>query len=241
MKINFFSKLIIWFSLIALPEIVLSQSTEITYSQKLEYGLKGSVKEVIQYTCPVKDGKIPTDKSNNIGKSTMTFDDQGNIREINRTWNFGTPETSAKFKKEYAGTGKNITFKEISDLQGKPEEINHRFVWSDDYNYSIVSDKNSSHVYNVTLDKNYRLIKYVTRKGDKIEYVDDTEMIYKNNKIHEIKTKTTEYVDGKMTVDYIIQVMQDFDTHGNPTVIYIYKDINKQKVAGVLFKDYTYY
>ncbi|MDO3425912.1 hypothetical protein QWT87_13510 [Chryseobacterium sp. APV1] len=218
-----------------------SKITKTTYSQKLEYGLKGAVKEVTQYTCAVKDDKIPTNKYDNIGKSTMTFDNQGNVIEINRSWNFGTLETSSKFKQEYSGTGKNITFKEISNTHGNIEELNHKFVWSDDYNYSIIPEKTDPSVNTVTLDKNYRLLKYVTKKGDKIEYVDDIETIYKDNKIHEIKTKTTEYIDGKMIVDYKIQVMQNFDTHGNPTVIYTYRDINKQKIAGVLFKDYTYY
>lgn len=150
-----------------------SKTTETTYSQKLEYGLKGAVKEVIQYTCPVKDGKITTEKSDNVGKSTMTIDKEGNLIEISRSWNFGTPDTTAKFKKEYSGNGKNITVKD--------------------------------------------------------------------NKIQEIKSKTTENIDGKITVGYQIQVMQSFDTYGNPTVIYTYRDINKQKIAGVLYKDYTYY
>lgn len=217
-----------------------SKIPETAYSQKLEYGLKGAVKEVTQYTCTVKDGKIPTDKSANVGKSTMTLDNQGNLLEINRFWDFGTPDTTAKFKKEYSGKGKNITVKEISNLHGNTEEINNRFVWSDNYNYSIVSEK-SPYVYTVTLDKNYRLIKYVIKNGDEIESVEEIEAIYQDNKIHEIKSKTTENIDGKMTVSYKIQVMQSFDTYGNPTVIYTYRDINKQNIAGVLYKDYTYY
>lgn len=214
--------------------------TQTTYSQKLEYGLKGAVKEVTQYTCAVIGGKIPTDKHDNVGKSTMTIDNEGNLIEINRSWNFGTPDTSANFKKEYSGKGKNITVKEISDVHGNTEEINNRFVWSDDYNYSIISEK-SPHVYTVTLDKNYRLIRYIIKNGDKTESVEDIETIYQDNKIQEIKSKTTENIDGKIEVNYQIQVTQSFDSYGNPTVIYTYKDINKQKVAGVLFKDYTYY
>ena len=217
-----------------------SKTTETTYSQKLEYGLKGAVKEVIQYTCPVKDGKIPTEKSDNVGKSTMTIDKEGNLIEISRSWNFGTPDTTAKFKKEYSGNGKNITVKEISNLHGNTEEINNRFVWSDNYNYLIVSEK-SPYIYTVALDKNYRLIKYIIKNGDEIEFVEEIETIYQDNKIQEIKSKTTENIDGKITVSYQIQVMQSFDTYGNPTVIYTYRDINKQKIAGVLYKDYTYY
>lgn len=215
--------------------------TQNTYSQKLEYGLKGAVKEVTQYTCIIKDGKIPPDKSAHVGKSTMTFDNEGNAIEINRAWNFGTPETSSEFKQKYSGRGKNITFKEISNSQGNVEEINHRFIWSNDYNYSIVSEKSNPHINTVTLDKNYRLVKYIAKNGDKIESVEEIETIYKNNKIQEIKSKTTEKIDGKMEVSYQIQVMQNFDTNGNPTVIYAYKDINKQKVVAVLYKDYTYY
>lgn len=217
-----------------------SKTTETTYSQKLEYGLKGAVKEVTQYTCPVIGGKIPTDKHDNVGKSTMTIDNEGNLIEINRSWGFGTPDTTANFKKEYSGKGKNITVKETSNVQGNVKEINNRFVWSDNYNYSIISEK-SPHVYTVTLDKNYRLIQYIIRNKDKTELVEDIETIYKDNKIQEIKSKTTEKIDGKTTVSYQIQVMKSSDSYGNPTVIYTYKDINKQKVAGVLFKDYTYY
>lgn len=93
-----------------------SKVTQTTYSQKLEYGLKGAVKEVTQYTCTVKNGKLSTEKSDNVGKSTMTIDNEGNLLEINRSWDFGTPDTTAKFKKEYSGKGKNITVKEISNL-----------------------------------------------------------------------------------------------------------------------------
>lgn len=113
-------------------------------------------------------------------------------------------------------------------------------MWSNNYNYSIVSEK-SPYVYTVTLDKNYRLIKYLIKNGEEIESVEEIETIYQDNKIHEIKSKTTEKIDSKITVSYQIQVMQSFDTYGNPTVIYTYRDINKQKIIGVLYKDYTYY
>ncbi len=216
--------------------------TETVYTQKLEYGFKGAVKEVIQYICKVKDGKIPTDTSDYIGMSTTTFDSLGNIIEINRLWNFGITDTITEYKMEYAGKGKDITFKEISNLKKENRtETSYKYIWSDDYNYIIIPQDSSNYVNRVTLDKNYRLIKYVAYKGDEIEYSEDIETIYQNKNIQEIKKKITTVTDGKVRVDYEIQLVQDSDIYGNPTFIYAYNDLHKQELTLVLYKKYKYY
>lgn len=220
-----------------------SKITETTYTQKLEFGLKGSVKEVISYTCKVENGKIPTDASKYIGKTTMTFDRLGNMIENNKLWDLGVGKAgTADFSNIFSGTGKNISFKETSRIgENDLKKISYKYVWFDDYNYAIVSPEDTIHSNIITLDKNYRLIKNVFEEEGAIQSTEEREVVYKNNKIQEIKTKITENNNRTTEVSYQIQVMQEHDNSGNPTVIYVYTDIGKQKVVSVLYKEYKYY
>lgn len=218
-----------------------NKTTETTYTQKLEYGLKGAVKEVITYIHTAEDGKIPANTAKPIGKITMTFDNMGNIIAINKVWDFESIGKS-EFLSVFSGKGRAISFKETAHLyDGEHKENSYKYIWSDDYNYNIRSDKDSTFSNIITLDKNYRLLKSVFKKEDVVESIEDIETIYKNSKIQEIINKETQNTDGKKMVTYRIQVAQKYDNQDNPTVLYGYDDINKQKMKHVLYKEYTYY
>jgi hypothetical protein len=221
------------------------QETKITYVQKLEYGLKGAVKEVTSYIYRVENGKIPANTGNYIGIITMTLDSLGNVITIHKLWDFdrtaSTKIDNAEFTSRFFGKGKDISFKETSRYSdGDLKEIEHKYVWSDDYNYTIVTQDDNTHSSLITLDKEYRLSKSVF-KGDNMQSVEEWETISKNNKIKEIKTKITEDLEGEVTVTYQIQVVQEYDKYENPTVIYGYKNLGKQKVENVIYKEYKYY
>ncbi len=211
------------------------------YVQKLEFGLKGAVKEVSTYICPVKEGEIPIDTAGYIGKIVMTFDSSGNALVVNKAWDFGAAGKSS-YLSRFLGTGKDISFTETSRFNdGEAQEISYKYLWSDDYNYTIVCPDNSVYTSLITLDKQYRLIKSVFREKDRVQSMEDVETIYKDNKIQEIKTRLTSNTDGETKVTYQVQEVQAYDQYGNPTVIYGYNDSNKQKVEQVLYKAYKYY
>lgn len=222
------------------------QETKITYVQKLEYGLKGAVKEVNSYICKPENGKIPANRDNHIGKVTITFDSLGNVITIHKLWDFDrnpvTKIDNAEFTSRFFGKGKDISFKEtIRFGDGDSNEISQKYVWSDDYNYTILSPEDDTYSTLITLDKEYQIIKNIYKEGDNILSTAEWETISKNNKIQEIKIKTTENWEGKMDVSYLIRVSQKFDKYGNPTVIYEYNDLSKQKVENVIYKEYKYY
>lgn len=221
------------------------QAPKITYVQKLEYGLKGTVKEVTSYIYRVENGKIPANTGNYIGIITMTLDSLGNVITIHKLWDFdrnaSTKIDNAEFTSRFFGKGKDISFKETSRYsEGDLKEISHKYVWSDDYNYTIITQDDNTHSTLITLDKEYRLSKSVF-KGDDMQSVEEWETISKNNKIQEIKTKITEDLQGEVTVTYQIQAVQEYDKYENPTVIYGYYDLSKQKVENVIYKEYKYY
>ncbi|WP_300491110.1 hypothetical protein [Flavobacterium sp.] len=218
-----------------------NKTTETTYSQKLEYGLKGAVKEVVTYIHTVEDGKIPENTAKPFGKITMTFDKMGNVITINKMWDIKSIGKS-EFLSVFSGKGKALSYKETAHLyDGEHTENSYKYIWLDDYSYNVRSEKDSSYSNIITLDKNYRLLKSVFKKEEVVESIQEIETIYKNNKIQEIASTETETTDGKKTVSYRIQVAQEYDNEGNPTVLYGYYDLNKQKVKHVLYKEYTYY
>lgn len=217
------------------------KTTQAVYVQKLEFGLKGAVKEVSTYICPVKEGKMPVDTASYIGKMIMTFDSHGNAIAINKSWDFGEAGKSS-YSSRFFGTGKNISFTETSRFNdGKAQEVSYKYLWSDDYNYTIVCSDNSVYTSLITLDKHYRLIKSVFRENDSVQSMEDLETMYKDNRIQEIKTRLTSNTDGETRVTYQVQEVQEYDQYGNPTLIYGYNDSNKQKVEQVLYKAYKYY
>jgi len=217
------------------------QENKTTYTQKVEYGLKGAVKKVTSYIYKVENGKIPakTAKYNN-GKTTKTFDSMGNLVTMNKLWDLGFLGKS-EYSYLYFGRGKEISFKETAHLHnGKVTKRTCKYVWSDDYNYTILSPDDNTYTIMYTLDKNYQIVKSIFKKNGDIESIDETETIYNNDKIQETKTKMTyESLDGKII--YQIQVAQKYDLRGNPTVTYIYGDLNKQKLESVIYNEYSYY
>lgn len=218
-----------------------NKTTETTYTQKLEYGLKGPVKEVITYIHSVEDGKIPANTAKPIGKITMTFDNMGNVITLNKVWDIKGIGKS-EFLSVFSGTGKALSYKETAHLyDGEHTENSYKYIWLDDYSYNIRSEKDSSYANIITLDKNYRMVKSIFKRGDIIESEEEIETVYKNDKIQEIINKEIENTDGKKSVSYRIQVVQKYDSQDNPTVLYGYDDKNKQKVKHVLNKEYTYY
>ncbi|HRB70884.1 MAG TPA: hypothetical protein PK776_03460 [Flavobacterium sp.] len=218
-----------------------SKTTEAVYTQKLEYGLKGPVKEVITYIHTVDNGKIPANTAKPIGTTTITFDNMGNIMTITKIWDFERIGKSV-FSSIFSGTGKDLSFKETVDLyDGEHTENSYKYIWLDDYSYNIRSEKDSSYANIITLDKKYRLVKSIFKRDAVIESEEEIETVYKNDKIQEIINKEMENTDGKKSVSYRIQVAQKYDNQGNPTVLYGYDDLTKQTVKHVLYKEYTYY
>ncbi len=205
-----------------------------SYTQKLEFGLKENVKEVTTYFCQVENDVIPTKTENQIGKATMTFDKKGNVLERKRKWDFGNDKTS-EFSNIYSGKGKNISFKETARFgNDEPREINFKYVWSDDYNYTVVCLDDKEYVSSITLDKNFLLIKNQFQKGNEIQYIEEIETNYENDKIKEIKTKNTSNYNKKEEVSHQLQVVQKYDNKGNPTVIYAYKNEGKKELEQVI-------
>lgn len=213
----------------------------ITYTQKLEFGLKGPVKKVTSYTCKVTNGKIPADTTDYIGRTTMTFDHSGNVLTVERIWDLGTIGKSG-FSFKYSGTGRAISFKETARIAGKaPEEGSYSYQWSDNYNYMIVAAERNSDTNLITLDSNYRLIKNVFKKEGSTQSTEEWKTIYKDTKIKEVENKITEHSKEGTEVSYQVQVVKEYDKYGNPTVIYGYQDKDRQTVKQVLYKKYAYY
>ena len=209
------------------------------YSARVEYGLKGKVKEMTSYICKVEDNQIPKDTTDFIGKYTVTFDELGNARNLNKLYNidgFGHRE----YKIVFSGTGKDISFKDSSFLEdGKVVENNYKYVWSDNYNYTILSEDNDTFSTNISLDKNYRLIKSIS-KFNEVQTTEELETIYKNKRIQKIINKMTENRDDEVIERIQIQVVQECDINGNPTIIYVFNDKREQKIEQVIYKEYKY-
>lgn len=221
-----------------------NKPSETGYFQKLEYGLKGKVKEVTYYACRVKDDKIPADTADYTIKSTTAFDEMGNIITIDRLYNFNVdvPGSIKETKIAFSGKGKDLSqIDKVHFDDGTVKESRSKFVWSDKYNYSIIPQDSSEHSTFVTLDKNYVLKKTVFKNKEAIEPTEEYETLYKDDKISEIIKKITEMVGGKADTYYQIQVMKEFDSSGNPTVIYVYSDVSKQTMTNVIYKKYKYY
>ncbi len=224
-----------------------TKSTDTTYVQKLEYGLKGPVKEVTNYTCNIENGKIPTDTTNYIAKRITTFDKAGNMLEVQRVWKPSHTGNGAirktNFTMTFFGKGKEVSFECRYILEdGAVEKYGGKYVWSDDYNYRIAESENRSYSNHITLDKNFRVIKTAFKEGDAIQSSEEAKYSYKNNRLHErINTITENGNDGEKKLKYQVKVSQNYDKHGNPTVTYEYSDLEKQNLIVVHFTEYKYY
>jgi len=224
-------------------QIILScngQDAKNTYTQKLEFGLKGPIKEVTSYLCRSKDGNTQIDTTKSIAKIVMKFDTLGDVTTIDKKWDFGESGNS-KYLSVFSGKGKNLSFKETSRIgEGEIHETNYKYVWSDDYNYKIIAPEDDEYITDVTLDENYRLIKSTFKIDNRTQSIEEFDIKIENDKIKEVKTKVTANNGGKQEVTEQIQVVQEYDHHGNPTVLYVYNDLNEQ-IKHVLYKRYKYY
>lgn len=214
------------------------QNNKTAYSQKLEAGYNGSVKKVTTYICEIKRyGQIPTDTTGYKIKTTTVFDSLGNILENNNLYKLSdyTTETSSI----YSGTGKNRTVKEKSITGLDIKEDSYKYVWSDDYNFTIVpiGKPAKSDITAITLDKNFRIIKTIYKRRDTIQTIDEFE--YKE-KHEEIRKRTMNEGDNKRII-YQVMVPKEYDQYGNPTVTYSYVDPDKTKLDSVVFTEYEYY
>lgn len=211
------------------------------YTQKLEFGLKGPVKEVTNYIYKITEGKVPADTVDYVGKSTMTFDLSGNVLTEDKIWDLG-PIGKSTFVSKFSGTGRAISFKQIARIDDKEaKESSYSYQWSDHYNYMIVSAERNNDTNLITLDRNYRLIKNVFKKEGGIQSIQEWKTIYKDKKIKEVETKITEYSKEGTEVSYQVQMVREYDKYGNPTVIYGYGDRNRQTIKQVFYKKYAYY
>lgn len=223
------------------------KGTQTGYVQKMEYGLKGSVKKVTNYTCNIENGKIPTDTTHYIAKRTTTFDKEGNVLEIQRVWKPGHtgngPIRKTNFTMTFFGKGKEVSFECRYILEdGEVEKYDGKYVWSDDYNYRIADSKKRSFSNHITLDKKFRVIKTAFKKNDTIQSSEDLKYSYKDNKLYErINTITENGNNGEKKLTYQVKVSQHYDKYGNPTVTYEYDDLEKQNLVEVHFAEYEYY
>lgn len=213
---------------------------KVTYSQKIEAGYRGSVKRVSTYICEIKHyGQIPTDTTNYKVKITTVFDSLGNILESNSLYQLS--DYTTEISSIYSGTGKNRTFKEkVLSGVGDTTEDSYKYVWSDDYNFTVVpigNPEQSDITATTTLDKDFRIIKTTYKSGDAIQITDEFTYKGKHEKTHK---RTVNEGDNKRII-YQIMVPKEYDQHGNPTVTYLYVDPDKQKLDSVVFTEYEYY
>lgn len=218
-------------------------TTKLVYTQKLEYGIRGSVKEVKSYTSIVNNGMIPTDTSDWTRRSSMTFDSLGNAIDISYFWHFGADTATSEHKMTFSGKGKAITFKGSTSFnKASTTETSYKFVWLDDYQYNIVREEDSVCVETNVLNEAYGITKKSMSYLDNYLWEDEIETLYEDNRIAEIKIIARVQRNGEMNISREIQVVQKFDTYGNPTVLYEYNnDEGKQELEAVIYRTYTYF
>ena len=213
-----------------------------TYSSRLEYSLKGAVKEVNTYGCVASNDNIPKDTTGFLSKFTMTFDEPGNALETNNIYSPLTPGgITPKSLTIYSGTGKNMSYKLLTALEaGKEKEGDYQYVWQNEYAYKIINKADTTSWQLITLDKDFRMIKMVT-ESDSFKAVDVRETIYKNGRIAKVITRSTDVSNGRENSYLSIWVVKEYDKHDNPSLLYIYDHADEQELKAVVFKRYQYY
>lgn len=215
------------------------QNNKVVYSQKSASGYNGPVKKVSTYICEIKRyGQIPTDTTDYKIKIVTVFDSLGNILESNNLHKLS--DYTTEISSIYSGKGKNRTFKEKAITGLDIREDSYKYVWSDDYNFTVVPIGKSAQSYitsATTLDNDFRVIKTVYKSRDTIRIIDEFEYKGKHEKTHK---RTVNEGENKKII-YQIMVPKEYDHHGNPTVTYLYVDPGKQKLDSVVFAEYEYY
>lgn len=218
------------------------KTIESDYTQILETGLKGKVKQSTYYVNPAMYGEIPTDTSAFIVKSKMTFDKLGNAIEVNKLFNIDAAGSIKTHKMWFSGKGRDVSIKVLSTFNnGKITVSNDKYIWSDKYTYSIISEQDSTHSNIIVLDKNYQLIRSLFKNNDVVQFTEEVKTIYEHDKIKKIINTVTEKSDDEVIVTYQIQVVQEYDNVGNPTLVYMYNEIDEKEIQQVIYKYYIYY
>lgn len=233
-------KPVVLLSILALSSTCIAQENN-TYSQRIEYGLKENVKEVTTFVCKISDNTIPADTTNFFAKYTTTFDQAGMIIASNKVWNLGAVGNLRESKTINFSKGRDISYKNILTLEdGYVDVKDYEYQWVDDYHYMILDKSDSNYSQSIWLNKNFKITKDVMKHGN-IEFVNEIETVYKNDRMEKIVTYITEKRDDDIFKEIQILIMKTYDKHGNPTLVHSYDHIDEKQVNEVIFKKYTYY
>lgn len=224
-------------SLLLLLQLFVSCNGQKTNSNS---GYYGSVKKVTGYSCSVKQGKIPTNTADYSMKTTTTYDSLGNKLQSNEIYRAG--DYTIEISTFYSGTGKNRTFKTkiISGQDNSVKESTYKYVWEDDYRFSVIStNENDSTDFfaTTTLDRKFRVFETVYKSKGKFAMKDE----YKYSGKHEKILKRTMEEGESDRIIYTVTVVKEFDKYGNPTVAYCYDDAQKEHLTAIFFNEYEYY
>ena len=210
------------------------------YNQKKEHGFNGKVKKVISYMVHVSKYRIPVDTLDYFGKSTINFNEKGDVTIYKRMYDL--PNHQFKSSAIYSGTGKNISYKETSELNNEPPKvIDYKFVWTDALNYKIESTSETADLRFITLNTDFTIDKVVF-KIDGYQSEEKVFYHYNNeNKLEKIVYKVTSTENDSTTVKDDVRIIQSVDVFNNATVIYFYEKESARVPKSVLFRYYEYY
>ena len=233
-----FIKQILLVVVIFLPFMMNGQNT---YNQKKEYGYNGPLKKVTTYMVNVSAYRIPVDTLDYFGKSTMNFTKNGDVTTYNRLYNL--PSYNYNSKAVFSGSGKNISYKEVSKVNDA-EEVNmaYKFVWKDPLNYEIkpVSKQDSTSRY-ISLNPDFTIDKVIFKSlnfesEEKASYYYNSE-----NQLEKIVYKVTSTQNDVTTVKDDVRVIKSVDIFNNATIIYFLEKEHSRFPKSVVFKYYEYY
>lgn len=211
-----------------------------SYSQKREYGFNGKVKKVTSYMVHVSKYQIPVDTLDYFGKSTINFNEKGDVITYHRMYDL--PNYQFKSSAVYSGTGKNISYKETSKLNDESAKvINYKFIWTDALNYKIESTSETADLRFITLNTDFTIDKVVF-KIDGYQSEEKASYHYNNeNQLEKIVYKVISTENDITTVKDDVRIIQSVDVFNNATVIYFYEKESARVPKSVLFRYYEYY
>lgn len=233
-----FIKKIISVIVVMLPFFMNAQNS---YTQKKEYGYNGSVKKVTTYMVNVIHYNVPNDTLNYFGKSTMIFTNKGDVTTYDRFYSL--PNYEYKSKAVFSGSGKNISYKEVSKVNEAEESINtYKFVWTGALNYKIESTKKDDSTSQFVFLTDTYTIDKVVFKAFNYESEEQASYHYNNeNKLEKVVYKVTSTENDVTTIKDDVRVIKSVDIFNNATVIYFFENENGRFPKSVVFKYYEYY
>ena len=233
-----FIKQVILVVAIVLPFIMNGQNV---YNQKKEYGYNGPVKKITAYMVNVVHYIVPSDTLNYFGKSTMNFTKNGDITTYHRFYDM--PNYLYKSKAVFSGSGKNISYKEVSKVNDGAEiYMNYKFVWIEPLKYEIKPlSQNDSTSRFITLNPDFSIDK-VNFKALNFESEEKASYNYNNeNQLEKIVYKVTSTENNVTTVKDDVRIVKSVDVFNNATVIYFYEKEHSRFPKSVVFRYYEYY